>query len=393
MISGDVRAAAGAKGEFYEMLRLFHPFWERIDVVCPRTREARPRTLFDRVRLHPAGRYCYPDPRAKLSQPWATRAAAEDLLKAGRTEGRTYDLMTIHEVPPFHVSLAALGLARKWGLPVVSELHHVEGFPIAADLPSRLRRAATGLWVRFLKDRVAAIRTVNGVEVPDYLKERGVPPERIKVLYSFDIDLDQFRPGPEDKDLDFLFVGRLVANKGITTFIRALSSVLDRHPGLKAVVVGQGPQAGQARALAFELHLEEAVRFIPWLRDRLELAQYYRRAKALCVCSFSEGGPNVALEAMACGTTCLAPSIGVLKEVLVPGENGLLTGHDPQSLARAMERILSEEGLAARLGQAGPATAAGFEARAIIEAYARGLQDIAREAGNGRSRVSSRSWP
>ena len=91
------------------------------------------------------------------------------------------------------------------------------------------------------------------------------------------------------------------------------------------------------------------------------------------------------LEAMACGTTCLAPPIGVLQEILIHGRNGLLTGHDPASLAQAMELILSQEGLAQRLGEAGPATAARFEAQKVIRAYAEGLQEIAFSAGNDGS--------
>ncbi len=377
MISGDIRAAQGAKGEFYEMLRKFHPFWDRIDVVCPRTAEAEDRTLFDGVNIFPVSRWSYPGIRAKLSQPFYTSLKAKELIKDRLRQGDPYGLMTVHEVPPFHVSWAALRLARRYGLPVVSELHHVEGYPLAADLPSLLRRTATGLWVRYLGKRVDAIRTVNAVEVPEYLRSRGVPDDRIKVIYSFDIDLNQFSPADVDRDLDFLFVGRLVPNKGIEIFIRALGLIKNDHPELKAVVIGQGPQAGAIHDLALALDLEPNLEFISWVKDREALTGYYRRAKALCVCSFSEGGPNVTLEAMACKTPCLGPSIGIHKEILIDGKNGLITGHHPRTVAAAMARILDEPGLAERLGAKGPATAAGFEAGAVIEAYARGLQEVA----------------
>ncbi len=383
MISGDVRAAQGERGEFYEMLRKFHPFWERIDVVCPRTEKAREQTLFGRVRLFPVGRFAYPDLRAKLSQPKYTFVRARRLIREGLREGRPYGLMTLHEVPPFHNSWAALRLAKRYVLPVVSELHHVEGYPLAADLPSLLRRTATGLWVRYLGKKADAIRTVNAVEVPEYLRSRGVPQEKIRVIYSFDIDLEQFSPAEVERDLDFLFVGRLVPNKGIEVFIRALGLVRRDHPGLKAVVIGRGPQAGPARELALALGLEENLEFIPWVKDREALTGYYRRARALCVCSFSEGGPNVTLEAMACKTPCLGPPIGIHREILVDGQNGLVTGHHPYTTARAMARILDEPGLAERLGARGPATAARFEAGAVIEAYARGLRDAASRGRSG----------
>ena len=377
MISGDIRAAQGAKGEFYEMLRKFHPFWERIDVVCPRTGTSVPQTLFGRVHLHPVGRFAYPDLRAKLTQPRYTFVKARQLIQESLDQGRSYGLMTVHEVPPFHNSWAALRLARRYGLPVVSELHHVEGHPLAADLPSLLRRTTTGLWVRYLGRRVEAIRTVNAKEVPEYLLARGVLRERIKVIYSFDIDLDQFSPAKVARDLDFLFVGRLVPNKGPETFLRALALARKGHPDLKAVIIGQGPLAQPMKELALDLDLERNLEFISWVKDREELTRYYRRARALCVCSYSEGGPNVTLEAMACQTPCLGPPIGIHREILVHGHNGLLTGHRAETLALAMARILDEPGLAQRLGENGPATAAQFEAGAVIKAYARGLQEVA----------------
>ncbi len=375
MISGDVRAAAGVEGEFYEMLREFHGHWRRIDVVCPRVKEARARTIFGRVHLHPVGRFAYPDLRAKLSQPFYLAKTATRLLKE-----RVYALMVIHEIPPFHTSLAALCLARQWGVPVVSEIHHVEGHPFAPDWPSRLRRLATAWWVRFIKNKVQAIRTVNAAEVPAWLEARGVSPERIKVLYSFDLDLETFRPRPTARDVDFLFVGRLVANKGILLFLEALDLVHRHRAEVRAEVIGQGPLAEAARRQASKAGLAQSVEFIPWVKDRQALAEHYRRAKALVVCSFAEGGPNVALEAMACATPVIGPAIGVLREVLVDGRNGLVTSHDPARLAGLMDRILTRPDLAEKMGAAGPASVARFESKAVIAAYAKGLQEVARKS-------------
>ena len=272
MISGDIRAAQGAEGEFYEMLRKFHPFWERIDVVCPRTENSAPRTLFGRVHLHPVGRFAYPDLRAKLTQPRYTFIQAKQLIREGLREGRPYGLMTVHEVPPFHNSWAALRLARRYGLPVVSELHHVEGHPLAADLPSLLRRSATGLWVRYLWRRVAAIRTVNAKEVPEYLLARGVPRERIKVIYSFDIDLDQFSPAECGAGPGFPVRGPAGAQQGAGDLSPGPGPGPQGPPGVEGRDHRPGaPGRDGCGNLALELDLEENLEFISWVKDRKEL--------------------------------------------------------------------------------------------------------------------------
>ena len=53
MISGDRTAVRGEGGPFVDFLERFSHHWNRIEVLCPGSSDARPRTLFDRVRLHP----------------------------------------------------------------------------------------------------------------------------------------------------------------------------------------------------------------------------------------------------------------------------------------------------------------------------------------------------
>lgn len=373
MISGDVRTAAGAQGEFYEMLQVFRQYWDRIDVVCPKTEKSEYRHLFENVHIHPAGKWAHPDIRSKLSQPYYSYKKAEELI-----DERDYGLMTIHEVPPFHVSFAALKLARKQNVPVMSEIMHIEGYPIAPDLASRLRRIVSGWWIPYMWPRVDGIRTINAIEVPEYLRARGVPREKIKVLYAVDLDLELFSPGPAERDIDFLFVGRLVENKGLDQFIRALGLAKINHPDLKAVIIGNGPLDKEVRSLAAKHRLAGNLQIIPWVKDRVELTEHYRRAKALVVCSFAEGGPNVALEAMACKTPVIGPRIGILTETLNHGVNAIVIDHTAASLAGAMEAILNNPGLAEKLGKMGPLMAQRFESGKIIKAYAQGLREVAK---------------
>ena len=69
------------------------------------------------------------------------------------------------------------------------------------------------------------------METPGWLRAHGVPEGMIKVIYSFDIDLDVFRPTPVvDRDVDFLFIGRMTANKGPDIFVNALAKLKAAEP-------------------------------------------------------------------------------------------------------------------------------------------------------------------
>ena len=73
--------------------------------------------------------------------------------------------------------------------------------------------------------------------------------------------------------------------------------------------------------------------------------------------SLSEGSPNALLEAMACGLPIVATRVGGVPEIAVDGETALLVPpEDPVALARAIDRLLRDRALAARLGSAARAT-------------------------------------
>ena len=71
--------------------------------------------------------------------------------------------------------------------------------------------------------------------------------------------------------------------------------------------------------------------------------QVYWRASCYVCASQSEGTPNPALEALACGVPVISTPVGNMPEVLRDGENGLLVERDVQALARAMARLRGED--------------------------------------------------
>ena len=63
MLSGDSSVAQGRESTFYRMLHRFSMHWERVDVICPRAKDAEARTVHGNVYLHPS-------PWHKARQPW-----------------------------------------------------------------------------------------------------------------------------------------------------------------------------------------------------------------------------------------------------------------------------------------------------------------------------------
>lgn len=149
-----------------------------------------------------------------------------------------------------------------------------------------------------------------------------------------------------------LFVGRLVEYKGLPVLLRAAKS-LDQS----VVIVGEGPALDDLRSLAGELGISERVHFAGRVGDRATLGAYYRASRCVVLPSISraEAFGMTLLEAMACGRPLVSSRLDTgVSEVNEDGVTGLqVAPSDPEALATALRRILSDEALASRFGEAG----------------------------------------
>jgi len=371
MLSGDRQSTVGERGPFHAMQREFSRHFERIDVLCPRPDgEVTTRVLYDNVFLHPAA--CG---RAGMVR-YIERRGAELIAEHGHA------LITSHDYGWFYNGLGAARLSRRTGVPYLSELHHIPGVPVAADRREVLDRWIARRYVAWAARRAAAFRVVNAGEMKPLLESWGVPPDKILVLPSLYIDLETFCPPPEPLEpaQDLVYVGRMVANKGLDRIVDALAALRERGLGLTALFVGKGPLLAATRARVAARGLGAAVRFEEWIATPADLAEVYRRSRALVCASTCEGGPRVTVEAMACGTPCVSTPVGMMKELLSEGRNGCLAGFDTASLTAAIERLLSDEPRRRAMGARAREAAQAFEYAPVLRRYAEGLARLAGEA-------------
>lgn len=163
------------------------------------------------------------------------------------------------------------------------------------------------------------------------LARHGLPADRIVVKPHF-LDPD---PGPGEGGGDYaLFVGRLAQEKGILTLLEAW----ERHdPGLRLVIVGDGPLAGAVAAAAGR---RPDIEWLGW-RPRADVMPIVGDARVLVVPSVGyEAFGLVILEAMAQGTPAIASRQGPLTELIEEGRTGWLFGMgDAAALAERVGRI------------------------------------------------------
>lgn len=186
-----------------------------------------------------------------------------------------------------------------------------------------------------------------------------------------------------------LSVGRLAAEeqyKGHELVIRALPEVVQRVPGVRYLIVGDGTDRARLERLAHEVGVADRVVFAGWVAEEALVAAYHR-CDLLIMPSRTvtdgdhpqgEGLGYVFLEAMACGKPVIGPDRGAPTEFIKHGEHGLLVDpEDPQAIAEAMATLLTQPELARRMGDSARAwVLQHYSSERFREGWQAVLQDV-----------------
>lgn len=184
---------------------------------------------------------------------------------------------------------------------------------------------------------------------------------RIGIL-PYPLDLCHFSPAPRSADqpddtghLSVLFVGRLVARKGLFTLVRAAARILEEVPRAQIEVVGGDTEEIRAESLQAQLPSHLRHRFVVHGRVPHDtLPSFYRRAAVCIVPSLWDNSPNTVYEAMGCGAPVVASDVGGVPELVADGRTGILVpADDALAFASAVISLLRNPELRETMGRAG----------------------------------------
>jgi glycosyltransferase involved in cell wall biosynthesis len=222
------------------------------------------------------------------------------------------------------------------------------------------------------KMRDAAFTATVSEHNVDFLRSLpGGDEARIELVRN-GIDLRRFRPSATDPEGPFsiLAVARLVEKKGLPVLVEACRILRDRGHEFRCRLVGKGNQRGLLERLIREWGLRDRVRILP-PHTQEEIVERFQEAHVVALpCVVGEDGnkdglPVSIVEALACGVPVVSTPVTGVPEAVHDGENGLLVPErDPVALADALERLISQPDLLARLRAAAlPSVAEVFDER------------------------------
>ena len=255
------------------------------------------------------------------------------------------------------VAHAAASLKHAYRIPLVATVHATEYGRHQGHLPGPMNKLIHQIewWLTYESSRTICCSQYMMDQVNSIFE---LPADKVDVIpngidagtFKQDVSIDLYRKRyvpPGDKLV--FFVGRLVYEKGVQTVIEAMPLIMNKIPNVTFVVAGSGPHLNELKSMVHAFGLDEKVRFTGHI-DTDALYAFYKIADLTVVPSLYEPFGMVVLESMAMGTPTIVADTGGLSEIVVHEETGLMfEPGNPESLAEAMLRILTDGELAEKL--------------------------------------------
>lgn len=258
-----------------------------------------------------------------------------------------YDLVQTHNWAVFLEGGLAAVLAGTRRL-----VHTVHGpYPDYADR----RIAQLKLMLRHFLERALARRCLRVVAVSDALHryitaDIGIPADRILTIHNGILEIPWSGATRQTGEtVTFMTVGRLAPIKNHAMMLRAFAQVANARPGVRLVVVGDGPERARIEGIIRELRLQETVVLAGF---RKEVAPCLREADVFLLTSRYEGISIALLESMQAGLPSICTAVGGMPETVLSGRTGLLVPSDDEDqLAQAMMRLVDSRSLREQMGR------------------------------------------
>jgi len=272
---------------------------------------------------------------------------------SGYVKGRSSEIIHAHSPPPFPAYFAARHAKR-----LVLTYHCDEEIqtPIGGFIVWLYRNTFGRYTVKKAKKIIASTQSYARTSKLLWNREVEIVPmavdtESFRYVDSSSLRRDLTERGLLGKDEKVvLFVGRLVAHKGLEEIVASAAEV-----DAKYLICGDGPLKKRIEAEITALGLESKVKLMGGISDEL-LAPYYSLCDVFVLPSHSrlEAFGIVLLEAMACGKPIIASDIPGSRELVIEGYNGLLAEPlNASDLAEKINSILSDRKKAEEMGKNG----------------------------------------
>jgi teichuronic acid biosynthesis glycosyltransferase TuaC len=245
----------------------------------------------------------------------------------------------------------------------------------------RLNAALT----RYTIAKADALITVSEAMRRAAIHQYGATPSRVHTIVNgfnssvfapADRMQNRQRLGLNSDDQIVIFVGRFIEAKGLRELISAARQIASKNDHFRLALIGDGVMKAELMELIATAGLAEKVH-LPGGLAPSAVAQWISASDVLALPSWSEGYPNVVVEAAACGRPVVATDVGGTREIVNASNGILIPPKDVTALVAALEFALNRQ----------------WDSEAIAATIRRSWDDVAKETLQVCASVLARRHP
>lgn len=218
------------------------------------------------------------------------------------------------------------------------------------------------------------------VYAPILIQDYQLEKYRHKILIAYEhfLDFNAFTVTTplSDRPPYIGYVGRLSGEKGVQHFVQALPMILSDQEDLRVLIGGDGQLKEVIEVSLQKMEISDRVDLPGWISHD-DLPKYLNQLHLIILPSYTEGLPNIMLEAMACGTPVLVTPVGAIPDIIIDGKTGFIMKNNfPECIAENVVRALSSPGLEQTAVNGRLFVKENFSFEKVVENWTRILQEI-----------------
>ena len=195
----------------------------------------------------------------------------------------------------------------------------------------------------------------NSDDLELFVRRRVLNRDQAFVIRGVGVDTDYFVPAPQTDGIALIVLpARMLWDKGVGTLVEAARKMRLSGCKVRVALVGDVDDGNPASISVSQLHDWTAEGVVEWWGFQQDMRSVYQQARIVCLPSSGEGMPTVLLEAAACARPIVTTDVPGCREVIDPGQTGLLVPPgDPDALGCALFQLAEQPDLCQRMGIAG----------------------------------------
>lgn len=191
----------------------------------------------------------------------------------------------------------------------------------------------------------------NNDDLNEFLINRIIPKEKAIIVNGSGVDIAKFNPTSLPEKTSFLFIGRLIKDKGIIEYLEACKKIKSLYPDVKCMLVGpfdtNPTSIGRSE---LQNYIDQEI--IEFYGEQLDVRPYIDKASVFVLPSYHEGTPKTVLESMAMGRAIITTNAPGCRETVINNENGILVPvKSINKLTDAMIQLIENPDLVREMGK------------------------------------------